>query len=156
MNRTVRTKHSCTYTYREQAMPGSSWNKRPLGSSVHSATKRAFVCAVHNTSPLARWTAWELCCQGSFRLLFFSSKLSHLACSRMDMEKKGQTERLVGHGRVPPGLSLGHISPAFYPCTPRFDSPWILWYCSIYMCANRLLMYLKLGWRSKDAIIPLK
>lgn len=39
---------------------------------------------------------------------------------------------------------------------PWSDSPWILWYCLIYMCANRLLMYLKLGWCSKDAIIPLK
>jgi hypothetical protein len=31
-----------------------------------------------------------------------------------------------------------------------------LWYCLIYMYANRLLMYLKLGRCSKETIIPQK
>lgn len=66
----------------------------------------------------------------------------------MDMEKKGQAERLVGDGRSPPCLPLGHVSPAFYPCTLgliHHEFFGTLWYCLIYMYANRLLMYLKLG-----------
>lgn len=66
----------------------------------------------------------------------------------MDMEKKGHAERLVGDGRSPPCLPLGHVSPAFYPCTLGViyrEFFGTLWCRLIYMYANRLLMYLKLG-----------
>lgn len=66
----------------------------------------------------------------------------------MDTEKKGQAERLVGDGRNPPRLPQGHVSPAFYPRTLgliHHEFFGTLWYCLIYMYANRLLMYLKLG-----------
>ena len=66
----------------------------------------------------------------------------------MDMEKKGQAERLVGDGRIPRCLPPGHISLAFYSCTLgliHHEFFGTLWYRLIYMYANRLLMYLKLG-----------
>lgn len=66
----------------------------------------------------------------------------------MDMEKKRRTERLVGDGRIPP-VSLWDTFPfAFYPRTLALihhEFFGTLWYRLIYMYANRLLMYLKLG-----------
>lgn len=66
----------------------------------------------------------------------------------MDMEKKGQEEKLVGDGRISSRHPLGHISPAFHPRTLgliHHEFFGTLWYRLIYMYANRLLMYLKLG-----------
>lgn len=66
----------------------------------------------------------------------------------MDMKKKRRAERLEGDGRIPPRLPLGHVSPAFYPRTLGLIHHEFFgthWYRLIYMYANRLLMYLKLG-----------
>lgn len=66
----------------------------------------------------------------------------------MDMKKKGRAERLVGDGRIPLISLWDMFSPVFYPRTLgliHHEFFGTVWYRLIYMYANRLLMYLKLG-----------
>lgn len=130
MFRTVKNRHSCTRAFPDPAVPvlcQAAKGIRQIPGALLSGAKQSFVCAVHNAPSLALWTARGLRCQGSSSPWFFSSKLSHLAHSRMDTEKKGASRGACGRCQDSSPSPSGTRLPCILSSHPWSDSPWILW-----------------------------
>ncbi len=112
---------------------------------------------------LCRWAVGsdESVSQGSLTTLLPFHLLSHLASGQTRREKERWTTggRMNERRGIPgSGGIAGFTSPVIGPfliCPPtlgiiRHEFFGMLWYCLIYMYANRLLMYLNLGRCSKE------